>query len=324
MLGMHRGGTSATAGALARLGLSPGDPSTLKGPSPVNPAGFWEQPPLTRLNDRILEHLGSAWDAPPPLVRPLPVAPSHLSELELGDAFARVFTASPWVWKDPRACITLPLWMDTGALDPVVVLVLRNPLDVAASLAARDGATPPFALALWERSMRFALASARGLPTIVTEYSELLADPVEWAGRIAGALGGFGLSSHGASPRMVAEFVDPDLRHHESPRARLDREPWISHEQRELADALEAVRGTHASLDPGPLPPETDHTEWLLAERRRAVAEQRRLRAQLRSPKTGRRGTSAGQPKAEPADDAPPAPPGGSRSPFRVRRRRIR
>ena len=60
VLGMHRGGTSATAGLLARLGAR--IPATPIRANRDNPHGYWESESLFRLHDRLLAEAGSAWD----------------------------------------------------------------------------------------------------------------------------------------------------------------------------------------------------------------------------------------------------------------------
>lgn len=306
VLGMHRGGTSATAGALARLGLSPGDPSTLKGASPVNPAGFWEQPPLTRFNDRLFERLGAAWDAPPRLLKPGWTDALGDTREEAFRTFKAVFPRDPWVWKDPRNCILLPYWIDALSLRPAIVLVIRNPMDIAASLAARERATAPFAIALWERYTRHALAACAGLFVLVTRYSELLADPLGWAERCRAALTSAGLELGDGDPRAVADFIDPGLRHHETTDDRLPDEPYISDTHRDLLDATLRLVGTHESFVPPTLGEETPSTEWLLAERRRAVDEQRALRQDR---PRGKRARAATPPAPSATKEAGPGAP---------------
>ena len=52
VLGMHRSGTSALTGALAKSGATPG--AHLMPPTTDNPEGYWECAPVARLNDELL------------------------------------------------------------------------------------------------------------------------------------------------------------------------------------------------------------------------------------------------------------------------------
>src|SRR5215469_1243814 len=58
--GMHRSGTSALSGALARIGVDFG--KRLLSPSWHNPKGYFEHPEIVALHDSLLQALGSRWD----------------------------------------------------------------------------------------------------------------------------------------------------------------------------------------------------------------------------------------------------------------------
>ena len=135
----------------------------LMGPTEENPTGYWESRSLTAFNDRLLDALGCDWSSPPALApgwhREPPVADFAGPAAEL---FASVMPSGQWVWKDPRLCVTLPFWLDCLEVSPAVVLATRNPLEVADSLARRDRFGKPYALAVWERNLRHALARGRG------------------------------------------------------------------------------------------------------------------------------------------------------------------
>ncbi len=60
VLGMHRSGTSALAGALALLGVDMG--RSLLAPADDNVRGLWEHEELVRLHDRLLSAFESSWD----------------------------------------------------------------------------------------------------------------------------------------------------------------------------------------------------------------------------------------------------------------------
>ena len=57
---MHRSGTSALTGALARGGATP--PRTLMVPTEHNPLGYWESEPFRHFHDRLLQAAGLEWD----------------------------------------------------------------------------------------------------------------------------------------------------------------------------------------------------------------------------------------------------------------------
>ena len=178
VLGMHRSGTSAMTGALHQLGLSVGDPDALIDASVHNPRGHWEVKSLVFLNEMLLHELGGSWASPPAANR------ADLEALADSDWRSGAHAAhrtrlpdEPWVWKDPRLCLLLGFWQAVLDTPPAIVLVVRSPTAVAASLQRRSAIEPPHGLALWERYTRTALRDAVALPTWVVHYEELIARP---------------------------------------------------------------------------------------------------------------------------------------------------
>jgi hypothetical protein len=82
VLGMHRSGTSAVAGVLARLGFSLGT-ELVPAQSRVNDAGFFEDKAVLEFHESLLAALGRAWDHP-----------SRSTRCSLFARTARVFTSS--------------------------------------------------------------------------------------------------------------------------------------------------------------------------------------------------------------------------------------
>ncbi|HXW39358.1 MAG TPA: hypothetical protein VEJ44_06665, partial [Acidimicrobiales bacterium] len=104
VVGMHRSGTSAVAGALGALGcLLPGREDRVEGPG--NPEHF-ESLALTLLDDALLGGLGGSWDGPPVLA---PHWPHSAAVLAGGRARAALLDTFPLearsAWKDPRLCL---------------------------------------------------------------------------------------------------------------------------------------------------------------------------------------------------------------------------
>lgn len=278
ILGMHRSGTSAATRLVNLLGVPTSVEEDLLPVTADNPRGYWESRSLTAFNDRIFAAFESDWSCPPELD---PGWEKHaaLDELrsESRNLVSRVFPTDRWVWKDPRNCITLPFWLGCLEAQPVIVLVHRNPLEIAASLAARDDLRSVYSLALWERYLRVALSSVSGLPTLVTTYDEILDDPLAWSEGVRDFLGDAGVAS-GKVAANVRDAVDTALRHTRFRRDDVVADPMVSSAQRELLDAVDALRGPHAELSVPALSPETPTTEALLGERRRRYPQERKYR----------------------------------------------
>jgi hypothetical protein len=180
VLGMHRAGTSLLGQSLGAVGCSP--PRTLIGPSANNEGGYWESRLIQSFNDELLTASGSSWDDWQPV--PDPAAQQEAAEARLAGArslIEREFgDAALFVLKEPRICRLVPFWLKAmEGIDIRVILALRNPLEVAASLARRNGIEPGLAHLMWLSHMLEAEAATRGLPRVVAGYDALLAD---WQG----------------------------------------------------------------------------------------------------------------------------------------------
>ncbi len=253
VLGMHRSGTSAATRVLNLIGLQLCTTDDLLGPMRGNPTGLWESKSLVELNDRLLDRLGRAWWCPPKSF-----GPEEMNQLEherpaAAAALQRLYPHSPWVWKDPRLAMTLPFWRQVIRRQPVGVLMLRNPLDVAASLKRRDDFSMTLGVALWERYNRLLVEASRGLALFVTTFDDLAEDPLAWVSEIGDFLAGQGLSTERADLQAVTSFVQPDLRHlRHDPDEVLSRSPGVG----AVFEALTSLRGGHECFQPPELPGE--------------------------------------------------------------------
>src|SRR5580698_2702713 len=216
---MHRSGTSAMAGALAELGLALPDETDLITAGPANERGYWELRRFVTFNDRVLEYLNGNWFMPP---SPAPgwelSRDSDLVELRSGarDFILREFRERHMVLKDPRLCITLPFWRQVFDHQPVAVLALRDPLDVARSLQTRNNFPLSLGLALWRRYVQQSIRSVEGLPVFVAKYEDFLADPRTQIHALNEFLTAHGVAAAGsaADVERAVETFEPELRHH--------------------------------------------------------------------------------------------------------------
>ena len=221
VVGMHRSGTSAMAGALAELGLALPDETDLITAGPANERGYWELRRFVTFNDRVLEYLNGNWFMPP---SPAPgwelSRDPDMVELRSGarDFILREFRERHMVLKDPRLCITLPFWRQVFDHQPVAVLALRDPLDVARSLRTRNNFPLSLGLALWRRYVQQSIRSVEGLPVFVAKYEEFLADPRTQINALNEFLAAHGVTAAGstAGVERAVETFEPELRHHGS------------------------------------------------------------------------------------------------------------
>ena len=236
VLGMHRSGTSAITRVLSLLGADL--PSELLEPVPgVNESGFWESAKLVRIHDRLLEAAGSAWDDPREF-------PAEFFETAEGAAFSdeilgvleEDFSNSPlFVIKDPRICRIVPFWIKTlrrfGART-LPLLLNRNPLEVAASLAHRDDFDSSKSLNLWLRHVLDMEKATRGMTRTFMDYEALLRDWSKTVDRSRADLAIDWPRSPEEVSQEIEEFLSPSLRHHS--RTAIDMasdpavSPWVS------------------------------------------------------------------------------------------------
>ncbi|RDJ25403.1 hypothetical protein DWF00_15595 [Bosea caraganae] len=188
VLGMHRSGTSAISGTLARLGATP--PKTLMFGGADNPKGHWESNVITAMHDELLASAGSHWSDwrsfnadwyDTPIAGRFKEQAKTLLASEFGDA-------PIFVLKDPRICRFAGFWLDIFAeedITPRLILPVRSPLEVARSLKARDGSPLSHGLLLWLRHALDAEAATREMTRAVLPWNAFLKDWQEQASQVA-------------------------------------------------------------------------------------------------------------------------------------------
>jgi hypothetical protein len=181
---MHRSGTSALAGVLAKMGADL--PQDLMPANEFNPDGYFESLLAYKLNDALLGSAGSSWDDWHAVNMDWYGSPRKQEYiLRAQEMLTQEFGASSvFVLKDPRICRLVPFWnevMEEVGITPRFVCTHRNPVEVAASLTRRNGWTESQGLLLWLRHVLDAEADSRGRKRAFVSYDRLLSD---WRGTI--------------------------------------------------------------------------------------------------------------------------------------------
>lgn len=217
VLGMHRAGTSALSGVLAKLGAQA--PKSLMPPTADNPRGYWESTALMKFHDRILDSAGtrwSDWDAFNPDWIESPSGDAYLPELsdllesEYGNARLILI-------KDPRMCRLFPFWVKALTelgIAPKVVVPLRHPSEVTKSLQARDHLTADQAKLLWLRHLLDAEFSSRAVPRTFVRYTDLLDDWQSEVERVSAQLDIKWPRRSSSTEAEINNYLSPELRHH--------------------------------------------------------------------------------------------------------------
>lgn len=192
VLGMHRSGTSAVARVLNLAGAYFGAEGVATPANAENSKGFWEREDVRALNDAILHSVRCDWDAVANFdVAAVPRSERAALQRGAGEIVAKLDAHRPWFIKEPRLCLTLPLWRPLLEF-PVCIHIYRNPLEVARSLRARNDIPLVAGLALWEAYNVAALAAADGLPRLFVAYHDLMRSPGEVAEAMCGRLRDYG------------------------------------------------------------------------------------------------------------------------------------
>ena len=216
ILGMHRSGTSAFAGALNLLGVSMG--KELLEPAKDNPKGFYENKKITFFNEyELLPKTGRKWDDL------LPTSLAKLDEENLKEKayflLRQDYEKSPiWGIKDPRLCILFPFWEDVIKRfdsDIRIIISYRNPVEVAYSLFHRNNFSIGKGLLLWTKYNIYAEYHSRRYKRIFISYDDLLKDPLKKINQIQDFLNISFPTSEKES--LIREFLDKQLKNFNLP-----------------------------------------------------------------------------------------------------------
>jgi hypothetical protein len=235
VLGMHRSGTSCLTRMLQQAGMSLGN-DLMNVVACSNLEGHAESWEGVRINDRILELSGGAWDRVPATLRADEDTANHIRAF-----LANLINGHAVVgWKDPRTTLTWPVWKPHLPAAYRLVACVRHPLAVAHSLQVRDGWPLEKGLDLW------AAYNERLLEHVANE------DGVCWfnfdlpettlAGHVQALCRQLGLPSG----EGVTEMFNPYLRHH------VHAEPVPDPRLRALYERLLERAESQAPRPPGP------------------------------------------------------------------------
>ena len=241
VLGMFASGASALTRVANLMGAAV--PPLVVGGAPEGAHEAWSSARLAALNEEILSALDSAADD----WRQLNVA---WRDPDQGAMFAERIRvgveeefgqAQIFALKDPRLCRMLPFWMsalEAANIRTCPLMIVRNPLEVAASLQHSLGIAPELASLMWLRHYLDAEFETRHLPRNVVTYEALLDD---WRSIMVQSAGRLGLNW----PRTPAEvsadvraFLSHDLHHQRATKAELHASSDVPGLVKEAYEAL--------------------------------------------------------------------------------------
>ncbi|UVK56862.1 sulfotransferase family protein [Mesorhizobium sp. AR02] len=225
---MHRSGTSMLAGTIAALGSAP--PKKPLRADGNNPRGDWESTPLNFANDELLAAAASSWHDWRPLNPQWlqsPAAERHRHKIKA--ILASEYGDEPLFFvKDPRICRFVPFMSSILAemeVDPVALLPLRNPLEVACSLERRDGLPLAKSLLLWLRHVLDAEFHSRHMPRHFMRHEQFLIDWRHHVERAAEKTGIVWPIRSDQAETEIRRFLTADLHHERATAEELQNHP---------------------------------------------------------------------------------------------------
>lgn len=232
VLGMGRSGTSAITRVLSLCGARLPEP--LLGANEGNLTGHWEPIDAININNAFLSRRGASWYDPTLRLQGETAFSMEEKEtyIEQIHAFLELCRSESTllVIKEPRITALADFWFEAGrrgSISAKVVIPIRHPYQVAASLSARDGISAELANVLWLKYNLLAERSSRKLPRVFVEYRNLLTD---WRKEISRISEHLAVDLSGADEVAINRFLDPDLQRQKSCGTQRDifGQTWIS------------------------------------------------------------------------------------------------
>lgn len=252
VFGMGRSGSSALARVLSLCGC--GLPAELVGATDANPLGHWEPHEALQLNETFLSAHGASWHDPTLRLQG-EVAIDPLLRATYVDKIKEFLAALPsaplQVIKEPRITALSEYWFEAvreAGFAVGVVVPVRHPQEVAASLETRDGASPELSGALWLKYNLLAERQSRGAARVFVDYLGLLTD---WRTEVARISAALAVDLSRCDAGAIESFLRQDLRRqrHGNGVAEVFGQPWISRVYTALSAATRGEPVDTAMLD---------------------------------------------------------------------------
>jgi len=241
ILGLHRSGTSLVANLVEEMGFWFAAKKQALPTRRDNPKGFWERADVVRLNDEILADMDLDWHS---YISSIPTQTIHQLRDKYSDRINKILTEldshGSWLLKDPRMCITWPVW-EAHIENPSIIVIIRNPISVASSLHARNAMPMSVGLTLWANHMKALSNSIRGLPVFTINHQYLISDPCASADEIYDWLHTGNPNIRKLSSTDIDRIFDPSLVNQPFDKALVDsipphiRELWLLAEQSDFS-----------------------------------------------------------------------------------------
>lgn len=207
VLGMHRSGTSMITNMLENAGYFVGEGEDILNPAFDNPKGFFENRKIIAINDLILQLCGGSWDNPP--------SESDIKQINidpyLSSIIYKIFERKNLVViKDPRMCLTFPVWKELLPDNLKIIYVKRLRDAVISSLNKRNEFDESKSKNLYQVYNERAVNYCNGFETISLDFEDMFTEKRD---SVLANLGEF-LNSSEDMIQIGKNIIDPQLNHH--------------------------------------------------------------------------------------------------------------
>lgn len=242
VIGMHRSGTSMVSRLLNMMGLYFGAEGSSTGANIENPKGFWERRDVRKLNDYILQSNGFDWNFIHSFnsVEDFDEVTRIEFEKNARNLIFNLDAFRPWFLKEPRFCLTFPLWRKYLEL-PIIIYIYRNPYEVAKSLHERNEFPIDYGVAMWEKYNSFALQNIKSLPTYGISHENLLKNPSVVINDLYDFLKNEGVEGiRTPTKKEISSFIEEKLHRQ---KAGKDYSKFLTKPQQQLWEKIQKING---------------------------------------------------------------------------------
>lgn len=248
---MGRSGSSALTRVLSLCGAAL--PEALLPANNSNPRGHWEPLEALNLNEDVLLRHSSGWHDPTFALCEDNEFSGQESNLFIEHIMQFLRTLNKeriTVVKEPRIVALSNFWFTAAQKSGFaikIVIPVRHPHEIVASLAARDGISAELSAVLWMKYNLLAERLSRPFPRVFVEYSNLLSDWRREIARIADTLA----INLDADLTKIEVFLDRALHHQKESGAITEFfiTPWISEVHTAFAGAARDIPLDTAAID---------------------------------------------------------------------------
>lgn len=232
ILGSGRCGTSMASRSINLIGVDLGE-GFVK-PNKTNPKGFWEHKKIVNIHRNIKKELGTL---------PFPKGWLNFKEILpfkqkmknlIIDEFSR---KALWGWKDPRTSENIDMWkeiLNELNVEGNYLIMIRNPVDVAASFKRAYNRKEDTALKQWQIRTLLSLKGTVGENRIIIDYDDMIEDSFGTLKRISDHFSLPWTFDEQALREELNSFIDPTLRHSRTTLKKLDKNPNINKDIKKL------------------------------------------------------------------------------------------